>query len=66
MKNTNNTEITSEAKAKCSKCGETKPLSELNGHDPVTGDMSGAYCYRLTSRKSKEPEALISNMAGWL
>ncbi len=38
--------------ATCIHCQKTKPLSELNVYDLITGDTSRAYCSNLTECNS--------------
>ncbi len=39
---------------RCSRCGVPKPLSELNGYDPLSGDYSNTYCQRIAECESQE------------
>lgn len=50
--------------AKCCRCGQTKPLAELNGFDPLQADYSRAYCRRLAACRSTESAGLMDGLAG--
>lgn len=39
---------------RCNRCGVPKPLSELNGYDPLNSDYSNAYCQRIAECESQE------------
>jgi len=48
---------------KCCRCGQLKPIDQMNGYDPITGDTSQAYCLRLAECKSDESEKRMNEVA---
>jgi len=45
-------------KIRCSRCGQVKPIEEMNGYDPITGDVSRAHCRRLAECGGEEVEVM--------
>ena len=39
---------------RCAWCGKLKPIAEMNGYDPITGDTSQAQCMRLNDCDSDQ------------
>lgn len=54
--------MTDHRTAACSCCGTVRPLSELNGWDPITGDTSHAHCQRIAECDSSQARDQI----GWV
>ncbi len=57
--------MTTPTQATCTNCHNVKPISELNGYDPMTGDTSHAYCMNLAecdSNFAREQIQAITDM----
>lgn len=53
--------------ARCNRCGEMKPETELNGLNPFTDSKNEfAYCRSLVECNSDEAKAIISNLLNHL
>ncbi|MTI12361.1 hypothetical protein [Sansalvadorimonas verongulae] len=54
--------MTMKETAVCCRCGVEKPISELNGYDPITKDGTHAYCYKIAECNSAEAEEIIGGL----
>lgn len=50
-------------KAKCSRCHQLKPVGELNGVDPITGDDSHAYCRKIAECDSNKARQVLDELS---
>lgn len=48
--------------AVCQHCKVSKPLKQLNGHDPLTGDVSAVYCRELLACDSEFAAELLAEI----
>ncbi|WP_019672284.1 hypothetical protein [Psychrobacter lutiphocae] len=50
--------------ATCTRCHQVKPLSQLNGYNPISKDTSRVYCKRLIDCQSHTANKTLSTLVG--